>query len=77
MSRISLSYSPFIHIANESSLEISHTGIISTLMSPSKNTYFVSNLSFNLLSVGQLCDRDLNLKFSKYSHLIQDLQTGK
>jgi hypothetical protein len=41
------------------------------------NTYFVPNLSLNLLSVGQLCVLDLELHFSNRGCDVQDPQTGQ
>ena len=77
MSKILFSYPPLTHTANDSLLETSHKGTISTLDITIDDTCFVPNLSFNLLSVSQLCNLDLSLKFLKYGCLIQDLQTDK
>jgi len=41
------------------------------------DTYFVPNLSLNLLSVGQICDFGLELHVSKRGCDVQDLQMGQ
>ena len=51
-SKIPHSHPPLVHTANDSLLETSHMGTVSTLDFTVENTFFVPNLSFNLLSVG-------------------------
>jgi hypothetical protein len=52
-----------IYTANGSHLDVSHIGSISTHQLSMSNTYLVSNLSLNLLYVGQLCELGLKLQF--------------
>jgi len=50
---------------------------ISTSNLSVSDTYLVPKLSLNLLSVGQLCELGLELKFSKKGVDVQDSQTGQ
>jgi hypothetical protein len=54
-----------IYTANGSHLDVSHIGSISSHQLSMSDTYLVSNLSLNLLSVGQLCELGLELHFFK------------
>ena len=48
----------------------------STLYIP--ETYLIPNLTFDLISVGRLCDFDLDLHFSNhYGCIVQDPRTGQ
>jgi hypothetical protein len=67
---------PSIYTANGSHLNVSHIGSISTKQLSVSNTYLVPHLSLNLLSVGQLCELDLELHFSKRGCDVQDSQMG-
>lgn len=62
-----------VHIASGSSLNI----LFTTTKFTNLNAFFVPNLFFNLLSMGQLCDLDLDLHFLKHDPVTQDLQIGK
>jgi hypothetical protein len=50
---------------------------ISTSNLSVSDTYLVPKLSLNLLSIGQLCELGLELKFSKKGVDVQDSQTGQ
>ena len=54
---------PSIYAADGNCMNISHTG----------NHYY----TFNLVSVGQLCDLGLNVSFSPNGCQVQDPQTGQ
>jgi hypothetical protein len=66
-----------IYTADGSRLPVSHTGSISSPNLSIDDTYLVPNLSLNLLSVGQLCELGLELKFSNKGVDVQDPQTGQ
>jgi hypothetical protein len=61
-----------IYTANGSHLNVSHIGSVSTHQLFVSDTYFVPNISLNLLSVGQLCEFSLELHFSKLGCDVQD-----
>ncbi|KAL0540844.1 hypothetical protein IC582_020861 [Cucumis melo] len=68
---------PPIYAADGNCMNITH---ISTVHTPSVNlphTYCVPNLTFNLVSVGQLCDLGLTVSFSLNGCQVQDPQTGQ
>ena len=68
---------PSIYVADGNYMNISHTGTIDTLTLHLPQTYCVPNLTFNLVSVGQLCDLGLTVSFSPNGCQVQDLQTGR
>ncbi|KAL3534831.1 hypothetical protein ACH5RR_003292 [Cinchona calisaya] len=72
-----ISHSSPVHTANNSSLHINHIGSTTTSDINIPDTYYVPNLSFNLLYVGQFCDLDFNLNFLKNDCIVQDLHTSK
>jgi hypothetical protein len=55
---------PAIYTTDGSHKPVSHIGSICTLDLSVSDTYLVPKLSLNLLSVGQLCELGLELKFS-------------
>ena len=61
-----------ISIADGTIMPVTHIGTISSNDISLSDVYFVPQLSLNLLSVGQLCDLDLHLFFSRNGCLIQD-----
>ncbi|KAL4019197.1 hypothetical protein IC575_022842 [Cucumis melo] len=68
---------PPIHSADGNSMSISHIGTVNTPTIKLSNTYHVPNLTFNLASVGQLCDLGLTIIFSSHGCQVQDSQTGQ
>ena len=67
-----------ITTTNGSTLKATHIGNIDTFTLCIPDTYLVLNLSFNLISIGQLCDLDFDLHSSKqYGCIIQDHRTGQ
>ncbi|KAL4016709.1 hypothetical protein IC575_024366 [Cucumis melo] len=64
---------PPIYAADGNCMNITHIGTVNT---PSPHTYYVPNLTFNLVSIGQLCDLGLTVSFSPNGCLVQDSQTG-
>ena len=73
----SAKFLPPIYDADGNCMNISHIGTIDTLDLRLSHTYNVPNLTFNLVSVGQLCDIGLTVSFSLNGCQIQDPQTGQ
>ncbi|TYK18485.1 putative mitochondrial protein [Cucumis melo var. makuwa] len=55
---------PPIYAADDNCMNITHIGTVNTPSLNLPHTYCVSNLTFNLVSVGQLCDLGLTVSFS-------------
>ncbi|KAL0533200.1 hypothetical protein IC582_030415 [Cucumis melo] len=68
---------PLIYAADSNCMNITHMGTINTLSLNLPHTYCVPNLTFNLVSVGQLCDLGLTVSFSPNGCQVQDPQTGQ
>jgi hypothetical protein len=68
---------PAVYTADGSHIPVSHVGSISTSNLYVSDTYLVPKLSLNLLSVGQLCELGLELKFSNKGVDVHDSQTGQ
>ena len=68
---------PTIYTANGSSMHVSHQGTISTPNLSVSNVYHISQLTHNLLSVGQLTELGFSLTFSSNGVVVQDPQTGQ
>ena len=68
---------PSIHSADGNHMPISHVGTVNTPTIKLSNTYHVPKLTFNLASVGQLCDLGLTVIFSSHGCQVQDSQTGQ
>ena len=66
-----------IYIADGIPTPISHKGTISSPCLSLSDTFHIPNLSFNLLSVGQLCELGLDLLFTNHGVDVQDPQTGQ
>ena len=68
-----------IYVADGNCMNIphTHTGTIDTPNLHLPQTYYVPNLTFNLVSVSQLCDLGLTVSFSPNGCLVHDLQTGR
>ncbi|KAA0036904.1 Retrovirus-related Pol polyprotein from transposon TNT 1-94 [Cucumis melo var. makuwa] len=68
---------PPIYAADGNCMNITHIGTINTPNLNLSHTYCVPNLTFNLVSVGQLCDLGLTVSFSPNGCQVQDPQTGQ
>ncbi|KAA0037379.1 Retrovirus-related Pol polyprotein from transposon TNT 1-94 [Cucumis melo var. makuwa] len=66
---------PPIYAADGNCMNITHIGTINTPSLNLPHTYCVPNLTFNLVSVGQLCDLGLTVYFSPNGCQVQDPQT--
>lgn len=54
---------PPIHTTNGNTMNIAHTGHVSTSNITLSHTYCIPNLTLNLIYVGQLCEQGLNVYF--------------
>ncbi|KAL0546824.1 hypothetical protein IC582_016742 [Cucumis melo] len=68
---------PPIYAADGNCMNITHIGTVNTPSMNLPHTYCVPNLTFNLVSVGQLCDLGLTVSFSPNDCQVQDPQTGQ
>ncbi|KAA0025466.1 Retrovirus-related Pol polyprotein from transposon TNT 1-94 [Cucumis melo var. makuwa] len=68
---------PPIYAADGNCMNITHMGTINTPSLNLPHTYCVPNLTFNLVSVGQLCDLGFTVSFSSNGCQVQDPQTGQ
>ncbi|KAA0043166.1 Retrovirus-related Pol polyprotein from transposon TNT 1-94 [Cucumis melo var. makuwa] len=68
---------PPIYVADDNCMNITHIGTINTPSLNLPHTYYVPNLTFNLVSVGQLCDLRLTVSFSPNGCQVQDPQMGQ
>ena len=66
---------PPIHTANGTQMTITHTGHAATPNLSLPETYHIPNLTLNLISVGQLYEKELTVIFSSFSVQVQDSQT--
>jgi hypothetical protein len=76
-SKTPVSSLPPIHTANGTQMTITHTGHVTTPILSLPETYHIPNLTLNLISVGQLCEKELTVFFSSSSVQVQDSQTGQ
>ncbi|GKV32397.1 hypothetical protein SLEP1_g41007 [Rubroshorea leprosula] len=65
---------PPIHIADGSQMQVSQYDQVSTSTFTLPNTFLILKLTFNLISVGQLCELRLELIFSTHGCRMQDPQ---
>ncbi|XP_050945481.1 uncharacterized protein LOC127150835 [Cucumis melo] len=68
---------PPIYAADSNYMNITHMGTINTPSLNLPHTYCVPKLTFNLVSVGQLCDLGLIVSFSSNGCQVQDPQIGQ
>jgi len=61
-----------IHTADNSKLNVSHTGDISSAHLSVSDTFLVPQLTLNLLSVSQLCELGFGVYFSDHGWVVQD-----
>ena len=66
-----------IYTTNGTPMPVSHKGTISSPCLSLSDTFHIPKLSFNLLSVGQLCELSINLLFTNHGMDVQDPQTGQ
>jgi hypothetical protein len=71
-SKTPVSSLPPIHTANGTQMTITHTGHVTTPILSLPETYHIPNLTLNLISVGQLCEKELTVFFSSSSVQVQD-----
>ena len=64
-----------IHTINGTQMTITHTGHVTTPNLSLPETYHILNLTLNLISVGQLCEKELIVIFSSSGVQVQDSQT--
>nr|XP_017242655.1 PREDICTED: uncharacterized protein LOC108214919 isoform X3 [Daucus carota subsp. sativus] len=76
-SKIQSTCLPNIQTADGSTMNVTHIGTVSTEDLSLPNTYYVPNLSLNLISIGQLCDLGLHIIFTASGCHVQDPQTGR
>ena len=67
---------PPIHTANGTTMSITHTGHVTTSKLSLPDTYHIPNLTLNLISVTQLCEKNLKVIFSSGVQ-VRDSQTGQ
>jgi hypothetical protein len=70
------SHTSLIHTADGSSLTVQTIGTVHTPSLSVFDVFHMSKLSFNLLSVGQLCELGYRLVFYSSSVYVQDPRTG-
>ena len=73
----SASHLPAIHTADGSSMHVSSVGHITTSHLSLPNTYLITKLALNLISIGQLCELSLTVLFSATGCIVQDPKTGQ
>ncbi|KAK3032074.1 hypothetical protein RJ639_036288 [Escallonia herrerae] len=76
-SKSEITNSPVIHTTDGSHMHASHNGHVSTSTLTLSDTYFIPNLTLNLISVGQLCELGLDLHFTSSGCSVQDPRTGQ
>jgi hypothetical protein len=74
---IPTTHAPLIQTANGSHISASHTGSVSTPTLSLSYTYFILNLTLNLISVGQLCELGYDLWFDSSGCHVQDPRTNQ
>ena len=72
-----LAPSPIIYTADSSHISVSHIGTVSFPDLTIPDTYLILKLFLNLLSIGQLCEPNLDLHFSNCGVDVHDPLTGK
>ena len=75
--RAPLEHSITIYTADGTPMPVSHKGTISSPRLSLNDTFHIPKLSFNLLSVGQLCELGVDLLFTNHGVDVQDPRTGQ
>ena len=65
-------HTPLIQTANGSHISASHIGFVFTPTLSLSDTYPISNLTLNLISVDQLCELGFDLWFGSFGCRVQD-----
>ncbi|KAL7084076.1 hypothetical protein ACP275_14G202400 [Erythranthe tilingii] len=68
---------PIIHTTDGSCIHVNNIGHVSTPSLTLPHTYYIPNLTLNLIYVGQLCDLGFELHFYLSGCVVQDPKTGK
>jgi hypothetical protein len=63
--------------SNGTQMTITHIDHVTTPNLSLPETYHIPNLTLNLISVGQLCEKELTVIFSSSGVQVQDSQTGQ
>jgi len=71
------SHTSLIHTANGSSMTVQTIGTVHTPSLFVLDVFHVSKLSFNILSVGKLCELSYRLVFDSSGVYVQDPRTGQ
>jgi hypothetical protein len=71
------SHTSLIYIADGSSMTVQTIGTVHTPSLSVPDVFHVPKLSFNLLSVGQMCELGYRLVFDSSSVYVQDPRTGQ
>ena len=66
-----------IYTTDGAPMPVSHKGTITSPCLSLSDTFHIPKLSFNLLSVGQLCELGINLLFTNHGVDVQDPRTGQ
>ena len=66
-----------IHTANDSTMSCHNIGSVSTSNLSIPGVFNVSNISYNLFSVGQLAELGYRIIFDYSGCIVQDLRTGQ
>jgi hypothetical protein len=74
---IPTTHAHFIQTANGSHIAASNTGSVSNPTLSLSDTYLISNLTLNLISVGQLCELSFDLWFGSSGCRVQDTRTNQ
>jgi hypothetical protein len=69
-------YAPTIHTANGSTMLVHSIGTISTSKLSIFDVFHVPQLSYNLLSVGQLAELGYRIILDYFGYVVQDPSTG-
>ena len=69
---IPTTHTPLIQTANGSHISASHIGSVFTPTLSLSDTYPISNLTLNLISVDQLCELGFDLWFGSFGCRVQD-----
>ena len=70
-------HAPNIHTANSSTMLVRSIGTVSTSKLSISDVFHVPQLSYNLLSVGQLAELGYRIILDYNGYVMQDLRTGQ
>ena len=75
--KVPLEHPITIYTVDRTPMPVSHKGTITSPCLSLSDTFHIPKLSFNLLSVGQLCELGINLLFTNHGVDVQDPRTGQ